>query len=128
GFYQDEPFFENVAPGIRTIYVQDKNNCGVAELEVAVIGFPKFFTPNNDGENDTWQIKGVGENFFSSSLIYIYDRYGKMIAKVDPTTQGWDGYYNGESLPSTDYWFTAELIDQNGNTRNRKGHFSLVRR
>ena len=128
GFYQDEPFFENVAPGIRTIYVQDKNNCGVAELEVAVIGFPKFFTPNNDGENDTWQIKGVGENFFSSSLIYIYDRYGKMIAKVDPTTLGWDGYYNGESLPSTDYWFTAELIDQNGNIRNRKGHFSLVRR
>ncbi len=128
GFYQDEPYFENVAPGIRTIYVQDKNNCGVVKLKVAVIGFPKFFTPNNDGENDTWQIKGVGENFFSSSLIYIYDRYGKMITKVDPTTQGWDGYYNGESLPSTDYWFTAELIDQNGNTRNRKGHFSLVRR
>jgi gliding motility-associated-like protein len=128
GFYQDNPFFENVAPGIRTIYVQDKNNCGVATLEVAVIGYPKFFTPNNDGENDTWQIKGVSDGFFVNSTIYIFDRFGKMIAKIDPTSQGWDGYYNGEALPSSDYWFTAELIDQDGNIRNRKGHFSLVRR
>ena len=128
GFYQNEPYFENVPPGIRTIYVQDKKNCGVATLEVAVIGFPKFFTPNNDGENDTWQIKGVGENFFATSLIYIFDRFGKLIAKIDATSQGWDGYYNGESLPSDDYWFTAELIDQNGNTRNRRGNFSLIRR
>ncbi len=128
GFYQDDTFFENVTPGIRTIYVRDKKDCGVATIEVAVIGFPKFFTPNNDGENDTWQIKGVGENFFSSSLVYVFNRFGKLITKIDPTSQGWDGTYNGKTLPSSDYWFTAELIDQNGNIRIRKGHFSLIRR
>ena len=128
GFYQDEPFFEMVAPGIRTVFVQDKNNCGVAEIEVAVVGFPKFFTPNNDGQNDTWQIQGVGDGFFTTSTIIIYDRYGKLVTQIDPTSTGWDGYYNGNPMPSTDYWFTAQLIDQDGNIRNRKGSFSLVRR
>ena len=128
GFYQDEAFFENVAPGIRIIYVQDKNSCGVAELEIAVIGFPKFLTPNNDGENDTWQIKGVSDGFFVNSTIYIFDRYGKIIANIDATGDGWDGIYKGQALPSNDYWFTAELVDRYGNIRTRKGHFSLIRR
>ncbi|AOW21935.1 Ig-like domain-containing protein [Urechidicola croceus] len=128
GLYQDEPFFDNVAPGIHILSVNDKNDCGEFSIEVSVIGFPRFFTPNNDGENDTWQIKGVGENFFASSLIHIYDRFGKIVAKVDPTSDGWNGYYNGYALPSSDYWFTAELIDHEGNIRSKKGHFSLIRR
>ncbi len=128
GPYQDDPFFDNVAPGIHTIFVQDKNSCGIAQLIVAVIGFPKFFTPNNDSENDTWQVKGVSDGFFVNSTIYIFDRFGKIVANVDATGDGWDGYYNGKTLPSDDYWFTAELIDQNGNIRSRKGHFSLIRR
>jgi len=128
GFYQDEAYFNNVAPGIRTIYIQDKNNCGVATLEVVVIGFPKFFTPNNDGENDTWQIKGISSTFFTSTTITVFDRFGKVLSTINTSDIGWDGTYNGQTLPSGDYWFTVELIDQNGNIRNRKGHFSLIRR
>jgi hypothetical protein len=53
GTYQDEPNFDFVASGLHTIYVRDKNGCGTAAIEVSVIGYPKFFTPNNDGINDT---------------------------------------------------------------------------
>lgn len=127
GPYQDEPIFENVAPGIHTIFIQDKNNCGITAIEVSVIGFPKFFTPNNDGFNDTWQILGVSGNFYATSLIYIFDRYGKLITQISPTSEGWNGLYNNEQLPSTDYWFTAQLIDEDGNIREKKGHFSLIR-
>ncbi|MHB1107498.1 MAG: hypothetical protein ACYCZ2_14175, partial [Lutibacter sp.] len=56
GNYQDEPYFENVSSGFHTIYVQDKNSCGIAPIEVSVIGYPKFFTPNGDGHNDTWNV------------------------------------------------------------------------
>lgn len=128
GPYQDEPVFENVAPGIHTIYVQDKNSCGIASLEVSVIGFPNFFTPNNDGFNDTWQIQGVSANFYPTSLIYIFDRFGKIITQINAADTGWDGTFNGEQLTSSDYWFTAQLIDDNGNIRERKGHFSLIRK
>jgi len=128
GYYQHEPLFENVAPGIHTLYIQDKNECGIAKIEVSVIGFPKFFTPNNDGSNDTWQIKGVSADFYPTSLIYIFDRFGKIITQINPTDDGWDGFYNGIMLPSTDYWFSAQLIDENGNIREKSGHFSLIRR
>ncbi|SDX27482.1 gliding motility-associated C-terminal domain-containing protein [Lutibacter oricola] len=127
GIYQDDPVFENVVPGIRTIFIRDKNNCGAAQIDVSVIGYPKFFTPNNDGYNDTWQVLGVNENFYATSNILIFDRFGKLITKIDPKGNGWNGVYNGQTLPAADYWFSVELTDKDNNTRIKKGHFSLVR-
>ena len=126
--YQSEPIFQNVIPGIRKLHIKDIYNCQEFEFEIPIIGFQKFFTPNNDGYNDTWQILGVNENFYNASIIKIYDRFGKIIANVDPRSSGWNGYYNGVQLPASDYWFTVKLIDQDGNTRDKKGHFSLIRR
>ncbi|MDO9275008.1 MAG: T9SS type B sorting domain-containing protein [Lutibacter sp.] len=128
GNYQDEPYFENITPGIHTIYVQDKNNCGIAPIEVSVIGYPKFLTPNNDGHNDTWNVSGISENFYQSATVYIFDRFGKLITEIDLYSEGWNGLFNGNYLPATDYWFSVELIDLKGNIRVKKGHFSLIRR
>ena len=127
-FFQDEPFFEYLIPGIYTVFIQDKNRCGIASIDVSVIGFPKFFTPNNDGINDTWKVLGVNETFYPNSNIYIFDRFGKLIIKINPEGNGWNGIFNGQSLPATDYWFSVELIDRIGNIRTKKGHFSLIRR
>ncbi|MFZ3274360.1 MAG: T9SS type B sorting domain-containing protein [Lutibacter sp.] len=115
-------------PGIHTIYVQDKNNCGISLVEVSVIGYPKFFTPNNDGQNDTWNVLGVSENFYQSATVYIFDRFGKLLTEIDLYSDGWNGLLNGQLLPSTDYWFSVELVDLKGNVRVKKGHFSLIRR
>ncbi|MFS4455606.1 T9SS type B sorting domain-containing protein [Maribacter sp. 2304DJ31-5] len=127
GPYQDEPFFNNVIAGTHTLYVRDKNGCGVSELEINVLGFPKFFTPNNDGYNDTWQAKGVNDNVSPSSSIRIFDRYGKLLVSLDPKGIGWNGTYNNARLPASDYWFVGRFIDQNGKVRIFKGHFSLIR-
>jgi gliding motility-associated-like protein len=126
--FQENPDFENVAAGIHTIYFRNKENCSISYLKISIIGYPKFFTPNGDGENDTWQVKGVNETFYPASLIYIYDRFGKLIAKIDPTGEGWDGFFNGKILPATDYWFSVQLIDGTGNIREKRGHFSLISR
>ncbi len=128
GNYQEEPYFENVSPGFHNIYVQDKNNCGITQIEVSVIGYPKFFTPNNDGQNDTWNVLGVSENFYQSATVYIFDRFGKLIKEINLYGEGWDGTFNGNLLPATDYWFSVELVDLKGNVRVKKGHFSLIRR
>ncbi len=128
GMYQNEPIFENVIPGVRTIYIRDIYGCDEFSLEAPIIGFPKFFTPNNDGHNDTWHILGVSRNFYTSSTIRIFDRFGKIVANILPQSDGWDGFYNNKKSPETDYWFTATLIDNNGNIREQRGHFSLIRR
>ena len=127
GIYQDEPFFENILPGIYTVFLRDKKNCGITQIVIPVIGYPHFFTPNNDGVNDTWKVLGVNENFYVSSKILIFDRFGKLITRIDLIGEGWTGIFNGQYLPATDYWFSVELIDNKGNIRLKKGHFSLIR-
>ncbi|MEQ6122609.1 T9SS type B sorting domain-containing protein, partial [Pseudotenacibaculum sp. MALMAid0570] len=125
--YQDQPLFENLEGGFFTILVRDKNGCGIASLDVSVVEFPKFFTPNNDGINDTWAIKGANSSFFPTSQIHIFNRFGKVVAKIDIDNPGWNGTFNGKTLPSDDYWFSIRLIDRNGILRERKGNFSLLR-
>ena len=123
GPYQDSNLFENVAPGFHTVYVRDKNACGIVEQVVSVIGFPKFFTPNGDSYHDTWQIYGVSGQFQANSKIYIYDRYGKLLKQLDPSSRGWDGTFNGRDMPTSDYWFSVTLDDG----RTFKSHFTLKR-
>ena len=123
GPYQDSNVFEDIAPGLYTVFVRDKNDCGIAEELVSVIGFPKFFTPNGDGTNEFWQVKGINNQFQANSLILIFDRYGKLLTKLNPLGPGWDGTYNGANMPSSDYWFKVELEDG----RTFTSHFALKR-
>ncbi|MDT0559528.1 T9SS type B sorting domain-containing protein [Ichthyenterobacterium sp. W332] len=121
GPYQDSNVFENVSFGFHDVHVRDKNGCGIVSELVSVIGFPKFFTPNDDTVNDYWQVKGISAQFQPNSVIYIYDRYGKLLSQLDPLGPGWDGTFNGLPMPSTDYWFSVKLQDG----RTFTGHFAL---
>jgi gliding motility-associated-like protein len=124
GFWQDSNVFNNVSGGIHTVYVSDKFGCPGDNRTITVIGAPKFFTPNNDTYNDYWKIKGLKDDD-SKSVIYIYNRYGKLLKQWIPSLNqlGWDGTFNGADLPADDYWYTLRL--ENG--REAKGHFSLKR-
>jgi gliding motility-associated-like protein len=123
GPFQDSNFFDNVTAGIHEVYVNDKNGCGTVSKTIAVIGIPKFFTPNGDGYNDYWNVKGVNENFNENTIIYIFDRYGKLLKQIVPSSQGWDGTFVGQPLSADDYWYAIKLVDG----REVKGHFSLKR-
>jgi gliding motility-associated-like protein len=123
GPYQDSPVFEDVSPGIHQVSVKDKNGCGTKSVEASVIGYPLYFTPNSNGTDDTWQILGVNGVFQAKSLIYIFDRHGRLLAQIAPDGPGWDGTYNGARMPSDDYWFRVGLEDG----RTFTGHFSLIR-
>lgn len=119
--YQDSPLFTNLTPGPYTVYVRDKYDCGADLGDVYLLTYPKFFTPNGDGINETWRIQ---YSFFEPDMeIYIFDRYGKLLISFGPNYEGWDGTFHGKRLPSTDYWFLVKRQDG----REHKGHFSMVR-
>lgn len=122
GDYQTNNIFQNVPGGLHTIKIKDVDNCLEASIEVSLIAIPNFFTPNNDGANDTWQVTGIENQ--PTSKIYIFDRFGKLIAILNPLGNGWNGLYKGNPLPSTDYWYKVELEDG----RLLRGHFSLIRK
>ena len=123
GPYQDNPIFEDVPPGIHQISVRDKNGCGTKSIDASVIGYPLYFTPNGNGKDDNWQVLGVNAVFQSQSLIYIFDRHGRLLAQIATDGPGWDGTYNGTAMPADDYWFRVKLEDG----RTFTGHFSLMR-
>jgi len=128
GPYQDSNVFRGVTPGTHTIYVRDKNGCGIVEetfeQDLTVEGFPTFFTPNGDTINDFWQfVQPIeGETIILLS-IEIFDRYGKLLQQIDQNGPGWDGTYNGRDLPSGGYWYRA--VEDDGDVVH--GNFTLKR-
>ena len=101
--YQMSPVFSSLAGGHYTVYVRDINDCGVVSQLVYILDAPKFFTPNGDGYSDYWHI--ISARFSQNLKVFIFDRLGKLIKTLSNFEAGWDGTYNGQLMPSTDYWF-----------------------
>ena len=121
--FQSSPIFNFIVGGVYTCYVKEiGTNCGYDYEDFVVIDYPKFFTPNSDGFNDYWKINGM--NLFPNATIAIFDRYGQLITVLTTKNPYWDGRLNGESVPSSDYWFVANF---GNNTSEVKGHFTLKR-
>jgi gliding motility-associated-like protein len=125
GALQESNVFTGVSAGLHTITVVDTQGCTYLTQEVLVIDYPKYFTPNGDGHNDTWNIIGLNQ---PEAKLYIFDRYGKLVKQIVPSilSNGWDGTYNNIPMPSTDYWFTLDYTE-NGTQKQFKAHFSLKR-
>jgi gliding motility-associated-like protein len=124
GPYQTSNTFLNVPIGFHEVYVKDTKGCGIiGPYPAPVLGIPKYFTPNGDGFNDTWNVKGATAFYNKNSTIYIFDRYGKLLKQLAATGSGWDGTYNGQLMPGDDYWFNIQFEDG----RSAKGHFALKR-
>ena len=123
-YFQSSNVFTNIPGGDYTLTVINKFGCGDVSATFTIVDYPNYFTPNGDGYNDTWNIKG--SSALDLAIIRIFDRYGKLIKQIDPNGNGWNGSFNNELLPSTDYWFTIEYT-KNNITKEFKGHFSLIR-
>ena len=129
--FNGEPFssstkFKIYKSGDYVIVVRDQNGC-TATITVPMtyidVCLDNYFTPNGDGVYDTW---GPGcTNIYNNLEFSIFDRYGRVIAKYH-YGQKWDGRYNGEELPSGDYWYVLKLNDEK-DAREFVGHFTLYR-
>ncbi len=112
--------------GTYTVRVVDANGCE-AETEIFIefidIFIPNFFTPDGDGNNDTWSPKNTES--FPDIITRIYDRYGRLIAELRQG-ESWLGTYDGSELPTGDYWYVVKLnADFDG--REFVGNFTLYR-
>ena len=127
GNWQENNVFTEVPPGNHTLSVREMNGCGSTTSEsFFLVGYPRFFTPNADGYNDHWNL--ITDSNISIKTLYIFDRYGKLLQKINPSNRGWDGTYNGNDLPADDYWFRVEFVDEKtGNLQQYMSNFTLIR-
>lgn len=120
--YQSSNVFTNAPSGLQTAYAREVNLCSIDQKPFIVIIVPKFFTPNNDGYNDVWEVKGILN--YPLGEVTIFDRYGKLITQLNSFNQSWDGTFNKKLLPASDYWYVLKLEKD---SPELKGHFSLKR-
>ena len=126
GPLQTSNVFTGVGPGSHVGYAVDVEGCGEVGDPFGIIDYPRFFTPNGDGYNDTWNIIGIDGQ--PAAKIYIFDRYGKLLKQLSPTGNGWDGTFNGRVLPSDDYWFSVEFVEPaDGSIQEFRANFTLKR-
>ncbi|PWK77857.1 gliding motility-associated-like protein [Mucilaginibacter oryzae] len=76
-------------------------------ISLSAIDIPNVFTPNGDGNNDYWKIKGA-ENY-PQAHIQIFTRYGQKIYESTGYSIPFDGTYNGLKLPSAVYYYIINL-------------------
>ena len=119
-FYQSGNVLSSLEGGQYTVYVRARNGCGVDTAEHLHFFIPSFFTPNGDTFKDTFDLKGI--EFFASNEVYIFDRYGKLLKSSKNLPFKWNGTFNGQLLPSSDYWYIIIIEGQ-----RFAGHFTLKR-
>ncbi len=119
--YQNSALFTKVPKGNYFAYIRNTTNCEYVSYPFTIMDYPTFFTPNGDGINDEWKISDM--NQFPDAIVYIFDRYGKLLKQMNSNSLGWNGTLNGFLLPADDYWF--RLILNENHIVN--GHFSLKR-
>ena len=108
------------------IFIYNQTACDSNESSFSILiieddyYIPKYFTPNNDGRHDFWQ---VFDNNNSVKMTHIFDKYGKLLKSLAPNSQGWNGTFNGNPLNTDDYWYVVTL----NSGEVIKGHFALKR-
>ena len=119
---------KDISFATHVLNVVDENGCGsffYFTMDPPEIYIPSYFSPNGDGINDHWVIGKLAE-VYPNAVVNIYDRFGKLIAQyLGDNSEGWDGTYEGQPLPSTDYWY---MVDIEEIEKQYTGHFTLMRR
>lgn len=122
GPFQSDNVFTDISEGLHMAAIRDSKKCHTEILSFVRINIPSFFTPNNDGNNDSWEIHSLAK--YPKGEIRIFDRQGKLISLLNKSNPRWDGTYNNKPVYETDYWYVFKMDE---NSPEQKGHFSLLR-
>jgi gliding motility-associated-like protein len=95
----------------------------------ANIFVPNTFTPNGDGMNDVFYVRGNG--IFAVKSLRIFNRWGEVVfEKKDLTANdplhGWNGMYKGQKAPTETYIYQLEVLCTNRQVLKYNGTISLV--
>jgi gliding motility-associated-like protein len=120
------PSFSPTVDTKYTLTVTSAKGCSAsAQVDVHVLKkpvIPNAFTPNNDGINDTWDIKYL--NIYTNATIEVFNRLGVKVYSSKGYTIPWDGKFDGKSLPFGVYYY---IIDPKTGAKKITGSLTIIR-
>ncbi|GAA4331923.1 hypothetical protein GCM10023149_37970 [Mucilaginibacter gynuensis] len=109
-----------------TLQITDSRGCpntDVLSIKVSPdITIPNTFTPNGDGINDVWQIRGLIA--YEDAIVDIFNRYGQPIFHSIGYPTPWDGTFSGKGLPAATYYY---VIDTRSGGPKLTGYVTILR-
>jgi gliding motility-associated-like protein len=122
-------------PQVYTVAVVADGLCvDTASVEVYFIEYvcrdpyvfvPKAFTPNGDGNNDYFRVRGAD---ITEIYFIVYTRWGEEVYRTeDPDHVGWDGTFRGKPLAPDAYGWYLRVRCGNGQWFENKGNVTLLR-
>lgn len=119
------------SPSATTIYTMTSeiNGCThTDEVTVEVIRRiepPNTFTPNEDGKNDLWEIRGMED--YPGAEVVIHDRWGQVVFRSNGYREPWDGTHDGRKLTVGTYYYHIQLNQLEGRSPPYTGFVTIVR-
>jgi gliding motility-associated-like protein len=117
---------------VYTVYAVDSNGCkanAVVTVEVNTthtVFIPNAFTPNNDGNNDQFQIFGDLYDI-TFMQVALFNRWGEKVFESNDPSFKWDGTYKGEPAPEGVYVYMMQVVFGDGSKQDYKGSETLLR-
>jgi gliding motility-associated-like protein len=120
------PFFKPVDDTKYTLTVTTDGGCSVtAEVRVTVLKtpvIPNAFTPNNDGINDTWEIKYL--DIYPEATVEVFNRFGAKVFTSNGYAKSWDGTFKGAILPAAVYYY---VINPKAGQPTMSGSLTIIK-
>lgn len=119
---------EMLQKGIYSVTVSDAHNCPVTVSDEVLIPFngcieiPNTFTPNGDNINDTWVI--TNSYLYPNIEVKVINQQGYPVFENIGYHKDWDGKYNGNSIPSSTYYY---IVDLHNDDPIYKGIITIIR-
>lgn len=116
-----------------TVIATDANGCTAEagpfeQLVRRCIVFPNAFTPDGDGNNDTFSgFVSFGEGKVEVLEFRVFSRWGEQVFEATNSQKAWDGRVNGKPAPSDVYAYYIVVRFANGEQQTYKGDVTLLR-
>ena len=94
------------------------------ENGIVKVFIPEIFSPNGDGNNDIFRIRGVG---IVQITCEIYNRYGERVYQIKTPDGSWNGENGGKPAPSGNYVYYADIVLNDGSNQKISGELTLIR-
>jgi len=132
GSTQVNPVYQYNKTGVYDVYLISTNSAGcsdtaykqVSAIVVPLFDIPSAFSPNKDGINDVFLVRGFGIARFNMK---IFNRWGQLVFETNDTSIGWDGTFKGALQPMDAYAFVITLEFSDGTSATKNGSVTLLR-